>query len=1203
MNSMKKVLSYRTAAALLTGVVFASPLTLAQANIAQQPLYLEQAVPPNVMFTIDDSGSMQFEFMPQNEVTDQEEGIIYMYPMIPSDTYNSDDYFGNFPTFEDDLVNAFMRSSTNNKIFYNPAVEYTPWAKSDGSLFPDADPNAAYWNPTNTGVGSLNLLAQQTVEARWAYAGNDNIAPFDVDDSQYTQTFWPIDYWIHDGSGSLYDKNSYTRVQIVTVSGVPTVKINGTVSTMASLNAITGKTRTLQQEIQNFANWFQYYRSRALLAFAGAGRAFSQQGSNMRVGFATINELSDNQGVKLGVRKFEGTDRQTFFDTLYNLDIPQRGTPLRRAMAEVGEYYQDSSKNGPWSLTPGTVSNEPQLACRQAYNVFMTDGYWNGGDPDNSGIDFDNEDGTDGPVHYSPDGDSRQYLAGDPYEDSFTETLADVAMYFWANDLRPDLPNQVSTTPGVDEAFWQHMVNFTVGLGVFGSLTKDDLDELKAGTKQWPDPTDNEDGDRIDDLFHAGVNSRGDFFSASNPTEFATALSNSVTSITARESSAAAVATNSTRLNTDTKVYQARFNSGNWTGQLIAYDLIDDPPTNAPTTEGDVDQTSPAWEAGYELRDKVASGTDTRHIITWNPDTDTSVTFAWSNLTLAQQTALNTAADGTVDGLGQPRLSWLRGQRQYEAQSGSSVASFRNRPIVDGKSLVLGDIVNSDPYFLGKPDYRYFGLDGDSGNEGLSYASFRDAASYQARANALFIGANDGMLHAFDAETGEELFAYVPNVLYGELSRLTSTSYNQDHRFYVDGAPRANDAYFNSAWHTVLVGGLGAGGKGIYVLDVTDPDNPEAMWEFSAADDANLGYTFAQPTIVRLYDDNWYVAVANGYGSTNGHAKLYLLDITDGSIAYSWTVDDTGNNGLSSPIPVDVNGDRITDYIYAGDLKGNLWKFSLENGSNGNPNTNNWGPAFGTSNNPEPLFQAVDASGTPQPITHRPDVGLHPEGGYMVYFGTGKYYEEGDNEVGQNPQVHTFYGIRDQGGAQVTGRASLQGQQILFQGQIGDFNIRTISNNNVDYATKDGWYLDLVYNSNENGERVVSRPLLRGGRIIFTTLIPSGNACEFGGTSWLMELDAVNGKRLSNSVFDVNGDGDIDEDDYAAVVDSDGDGTPDSSIPVSGVQSTVGIVDTPAIVGAGEKEYKYLAGSSGEIIKVTESPGTGKGRKSWRQLR
>jgi type IV pilus assembly protein PilY1 len=356
-----------------------------------------------------------------------------------------------------------------------------------------------------------------------------------------------------------------------------------------------------------------------------------------------------------------------------------------------------------------------------------------------------------------------------------------------------------------------------------------------------------------------------------------------------------------------------------------------------------------------------------------------------------------------------------------------------------------------------------------------------------------------------------------------------------------------------------------------------------------------------------LYDGSWAAIFGNGYNSTgqaDPTAQLFIVDLADGSLIR--TIDTgaaSGNttgvvpagqhNGLSTPTPVDIDGDRITDYVYAGDLYGNLWKFDLTD-----TDSTKWDVAIRTTGSvkaPRPLFRAVDASGNGQPITSRVEVGSHSEEGRMIYFGTGKYLETGDNTVPASPLVQSFYGIHDDDSKTTSSitRSNLRQQTIIAERTEFDTRVRAVSNNTVS-TTQDGWYLNLVSPVNgAEGERVVSNPILRAGRVIFTTLIPDPDPCSFGGTSWLMELDAQSGGRLNYSVFDLNDDGRFNEQEYILV-----DGV---MIPVSGIGSD-DIIESPAIVSAGEIEYKYASGSSGEIHVVTELGDDQSARQSWRQI-
>ena len=321
----------------------------------------------------------------------------------------------------------------------------------------------------------------------------------------------------------------------------------------------------------------------------------------------------------------------------------------------------------------------------------------------------------------------------------------------------------------------------------------------------------------------------------------------------------------------------------------------------------------------------------------------------------------------------------------------------------------------------------------------------------------------------------------------------------------------------------------------------------------------------------------------------------FVVDLATGALLKAIDTGVSGDgNGLASPVPVDIDNDRITDYVYAGDLKGNLWKFDLR----GN-NQNGWDVAIKQGNTPRPLFAAGDT----RPITSRPTVGRHAGGGYMIYFGTGKYFETSDAQLPASPSIQEFYGIRDLNSAVVT-RASLQAQSILYEGVLTTQNgsasavpVRIVSNESANTPPTYGWRLPLVSPSpaTATGERVVSSPVLRNGRIIFATIIPDESVCGYGGKSWLMELDAINGGRVADPVLDVNGDGKIDYLDLLVVNGDD--------YPASGI-GTDEMIKTPGIIGAGELEYKYTSGTSGTIGVITETGGGSDvtGRQSWRQL-
>lgn len=715
-------------------------------------------------------------------------------------------------------------------------------------------------------------------------------------------------------------------------------------------------------------------------------------------------------------------------------------------------------------------------------------------------------------------------------------------------------------------------------------------------------PQDDDQGRKSWDKNNTGVPDA--YFKVTDPAKLKDSLNAVFSDVLARNSSAAAIATNSTRLDTDTLIYQAKFNSADWSGQLVAYRINGDGSIGSVAWDTSVGQKIPAYGE--------------RDIFTWNDQTRDGADFEWADLSAAQKLLLQ----GTdSEAVGQSRLAWLAGNRADE-QSGAS-GTLRQR------TYLLGDIINSDPYFVGQLNFGYEGLPAETLGKD-TYAEFR--TDNRARRKMLYVGANDGMLHAFDALTGAEVFAYVPAGGYRNLASLTDPQYQ--HRYFVDGSPNVGDAYIGGGWKTVLVGTAGAGGSTVFALDITDPDEFDAtkvLWEISAADTdfTDLGATIGYATVGRMPNGEWVAVFGNGYGSTNSRAVLYIVRLSDGALIRKIYTDDcvpgatsardacvdtpASPNGLSTPALL-VDGTRTIVAAYAGDLKGNLWKFDLSSDSQ----ISNWEVAFTQGQDKYPLFTARGPSGEVQPITAPLEIGANPAGGYMIYFGTGQYYAVGDNIVGTNPPVQSFYGIWDKypNPSRIsTGRSALQAQQIIAEvsrtvtldngtptntndDQQITYNLRGVTATTIDWATttKRGWVLDLVSPGNvKRGERVVSAPRLRNGRVIFTTLIPSVDPCDAGGTSWLMEIDALSGGRLEEAVFDLDGNRLFNQGDYIQV-----DG---QWIPASGMQSRQGIIKTPAITSAGEVEYKYAGGSMGGIEVVTERGGDRNGRQSWRQLR
>lgn len=672
-------------------------------------------------------------------------------------------------------------------------------------------------------------------------------------------------------------------------------------------------------------------------------------------------------------------------------------------------------------------------------------------------------------------------------------------------------------------------------ISAIGALKKVGIDTYVVGMGAGVDPSLNpEAAQTLTAMAVAG--GTGSYFAATSPADLVTDLNTILLSVQNGTVSATSVAVNSGSLDTDSTVYQATFTVSDtpyqdWTGDVKAY------PINA---DGTISTTA-SWSAKEQLDSEVASGGwSNRVIATWNPSTDHGVPFdlannGWNGLAATQQAELAVAGDPVVTppalSNAQLRVNYLRGDASDEVHNGGI---FRNR------SGYLGDVVDSNPLYVGQPEGPY---------TDPSYAAFAAKFVTTPRPNVLYVGANDGMLHAFDASTGKELFAFIPNAVFANLAALTSPFYNANHQFYVDGQPTASDVLLSSdgKWHTELVGGEGDGGRSIYALDITHPDqlstesalSSAVLWEFT---DADMGLSYSVPIIVRtganmVTDDStsqkvpgFAVMFGNGYNSPSGQpifyalkagsgAELAKIDLCTASGVPTGTCNPALPNGLSSVVAANSSGilGNPVNVVYAGDLQGNLWAIDVSN-----PNPADWSVRV--------VFQARDALGNPQPITTPPVVTLNPnypgQAGLMVYFGTGELLQATDLT---STSQQSFYGVWDNGSTTPATRADLEQQTLTLQsaGSSGlPQDVRTASNNPVNWGKQQGWYYDLPL----SGERVITPAVVENGGVIFNSYTPvaqSGVQCSVGGQSWLMDVGYANGGPFSKAELDVTGSGNL----------------------------------------------------------------------------
>jgi len=1302
------------------------PALAASLALATSPLATSttSTVKPNVLLVMDNSGSMDWDHMPDDS-SDGGSAVTFSFG-----------YYG-------------LRSSQCNQVYYDPALTYLTPVHADGTSYPDATFTSAWTNGFNTGAGTANLdtnfRASQSLNGDstgqaayyYSYSGTQT-SLLQKNYNSTTNTFYSE---CHSANGAapgnaVFSKRrlSTTETTTITISGtsstaVSSIQVNGvelmsgtsaastTSSTVAanvaalvtlngfsatssgSVITITGPTSaanytpvitqaggmtlttdvfpdTTPANLTNFANWYSYYRDRMLMMKTAAGRAFSALSNGYRVGLMKISSSTP----VLAMGTFEGGQRDSFYSSLYAMTT-SGSTPLRTALSNAGRYYA------------GKLSGDPmQYSCQQNFTILSTDGYWNTGEGYklDGTTEMDNEDGTAGRPMY--DGaqagttvtttytrnsytSSRTGLAGDsscssskkrllnqpqiqscsvttvggvaqpetctawsnngpkvyvaPYtSDTATcsssvtlpspnpstrvqtgtpvtttgasggtsDSLADIAMYYYQTDLRTAALGNCTGTTGADVCennvftsstdsnTQQHMTTFTLGLGASGWMhysssyltdTSGDYFSVKLGSTadstatppvcswqadgtlcNWPFPGIDGSGNgfiaNIDDLWHAAVNGRGAYFSATNPASLSAGLSNALAGINARKGSAAAAATSTLNpVAGNNFAYVASYTTVAWKGNLEARGINVDtgavsenatwcvenvvagtcpaPGTVVPDTSGSttayncVTPNSVTCNEGTlvgtdcyipvatactgTMNAKVADTSDTRTIKTASSAGNALIDFdaayatanpanfaathigslsQWSSLTAAQQSAAE----------GANLVNFLRGQHGYEDR----ITNPGDNRLYRSREAVMGDALESQPAFIGSPVFSY------------PYPGYSAYVSAQAgRSGTVYMGANDGMMHAFAADTGSELWAYVPSMVIPNMWKLADKNYATLHTNFVNGSPITSDVCTancsdaaTAVWKTILVAGLNGGGRGYFALDITTPTAPALLWEFTpttgsgAVKDDDLGYTFGQPVITRKNDGTWVVLVTSGYNNTgpgNGRGYLYVLNAGTGAIISKIG---TGVGSTTTPSGLakiagwnDEPAGNKAGYVYGGDLQGNVWRFDINSTA---------AAAIGTGEVMKFATLFSDSAGaSPQPITTTPVLGKIAEK-RVVFIGTGKYLETSDLTTSQ---TQTEYAIKDDNAtATLVNPRNTLVRQTLINNPDGTAT-RVSSGNAVNFYTGRGWYVDLP----DSGERVNIDSKLVAGTLLVPSIVPSNTVCAPGGYGWLNAFD------------------------------------------------------------------------------------------------
>jgi type IV pilus assembly protein PilY1 len=1100
--------------ALISSLVL---LASAQAQVAQSPLLTRSSnVAPNLVLMFDDSLSMDNDYMYQFGTTTGVSGYAAM------DSTRQ--------PFSPDL----------NQMYYDPRETFALRVNADGTNM-----------PAGTAANSITFKMYFYTSATWPYTSASVGAA-----ASYGNPYSPPTTTLAITTGTV----TYPQLASSATTAYPKFK-NRTDCAAATFC-------TWAEERQNYANWKLYHSTRAELARTGFGVALKNVQPNFRLGWGT---LSNTSSLDAGVSTFNTATKNSFYDWLYGSNTaPQlAGTPNRQAIDNVGKYYSRTDSDGPWGTTPraesknfttpSSISSTEALgkhaSCRRSNVLLVTDGYWNG----NSGS-VGNQDGTDGAIipNHLPGGISIKYKAQAPYSDGESDTLADTAMKYWKIDLHPGQNNNKVPVidASVDPAYWQHMTFYGIGLGVYGKLTQNtttlaQLSVKTGATVTWPTGTLSDKPEAIDDMWHAAINTGGKFLNAGSATGLSSAINEMLASVTRTPSSQSGVAISTGSLTDGTRKFIPRYETGSWTGNVIARNLNKDTGTEISTAWQVVGQST---TGGTTVTFSGIPNFATRTIVVGS---GTSTINFTNTLAITSQFPAGTANLGAL-------VNYLRGDQSNEGDKG---LQYRTR------ETLLGDIVNSSPAFVkASVDLKYENLP-VAATEGTTYRAHVAAKAARSE-GAVYVGANDGMLHVFRegvgataVDGGKETFAYIPNAVLSKLPELASKAY--DHKYYVDGPNVETDAFVGGSWKNLVVGTTGAGAKAVYALNVpaADPKSPSLLWEISSTSPgfASLGHVLSDVQTGRTPSGHWVAMFGNGYDSTGGTASLFVVNLATGALLKQITVDSSvGSNGLGA-LRLVRDANRQIVGAYAGDLKGKMWKFDLSGTT-----LADWRIGL----NGQPLLDV----GVNQPITAAPAIIPHPTTtGFVVSFATGKFFETTDVDTTKTQAV---YGVLDNipfgsptQAMTAVGMSNLVVQTISSAGtqtrtvtnttdltqsttSVGFFSVST---NPVTYtASVRGWRIDLPNTGQRN---VYPVEKLANRYLVVDTISPANvgsDACVQGsnGAGWLYFIDGVTGSGPGSPVIDVNGDGKIDGQDSASV-DTNGDGVIDSKDGVpSGLTTT-----------------------------------------------
>ncbi|MBI4743151.1 MAG: hypothetical protein HY777_16720 [Betaproteobacteria bacterium] len=1096
--------------------------TATAACLANQPIQsVTTLVKPNVMVLLDNSGSMSWDFMPDSAYVGTSSNC-RMNSRFNTIYYNPNfNYTASRPTTAYVYPNYVNPTQMANQPFTRAAVDpFHPYIQHLNANYRDLSGN------NFCAMGGTTALVPQS---------NGSYGTCSTGSATTNQNAQPAYYYRWNGAGNpatCLANGNYTKVVV------------GATSCDGQTPLAPGETTkcpTGADERQNFANWYSYFRTRMWMMKSSLATAFAPLDDKFRVGLYPINKLtyystvlppsgstyqwraSQNIGdFSAGVSGGEpaNTLKGDWYFKLFKV-ASGGSTPTRTALRDMGKYYSGNAV--------ADLSGDPlQYSCQKNFTILATDGYWNGADP--SVGDGDKNVPATMPIKQG----NSVYIPGDtgltpsaqfprPYYEgssSSSNSMADVAMYYWINDLRTSGSVSANNVPATanDPAYWQHMNTFTLGLGVSGTLAfPDDLAALQSGAKNWPVPA-ADSPKAIDDLWHAAINGRGQYYKATNPATLASGLASALKAVTDAPTYGVGPSSSTSDFKSpdqdDYTTYATSYRIINWSGDVKKYAV--DRTTGMKTG-------TPLWSAAKQLDMMVNPGLTSavsptayqnRKIVT-RTEAGAAVDFTYATLSADQKTALCyklSPGTGACVAGDSSLVDYLRGDATYEGDYGIGIARFRNRRDATEanyyKRDLLGSIVNAGPAYVATEKFSYQ----ESSDPG--YDAFK--TSKKNRAPTLYVPANDGMVHALDASTsptgGNEIWAYVPSFVIrtgndenGKEKGLRALSYQDsgappyNQHYYVDATPEVGSVDFartggpvtpsspSGNWRTILVGGLGKGGRGYYALDVTTPATgadakTKVLWEFPGANDivnkARMGYSYGRPIIAKTYGYGWVVILPSGYNNDDGYGYVFVLDAQTGALKETLQTTTTAPGMAHITTLVKFNNKYVTQ-VYGGDLSGNVWRFDF--GS----------PAL------SPRVSQIFSSSSSTPIASEVTVAVDGnDGSRWVFFGTGQYLDVPDRAT-----TGTQYLVALRDGSAGAPRTTPAGAVALSSLTAVSSLIGGVA------SAPSGWKYALP----TSGERIASKPLADLRTVVFASLIPTTDPCSPGIASYIYGLEYSTG--------------------------------------------------------------------------------------------